>query len=77
MEYQWGYLVDKPSDFKICKQCSAINWYENDSCVMCNNNEFYTDIKIVKYVIEREYKYRTKIAMIAGIHFCDECEIEV
>jgi len=25
---------------KICKECSAVNWDENERCVQCNNNTF-------------------------------------
>lgn len=36
MEVDLMNIAQKPNDFKICKHCNAINWYENESC--CNTD---------------------------------------
>lgn len=32
-----GRIAGKPSDYKKCPVCYAINWYENDTCVNCDH----------------------------------------
>lgn len=39
MESQLCGILGKPSDYKICKKCGSINWYENEECV-CNSTDF-------------------------------------
>ena len=27
-------------DYKMCKECGMINWYENEECIYCGSNNF-------------------------------------
>ena len=40
MRHTVDYILGKPADFKVCKECRTINWYENDECVNCFSQEF-------------------------------------
>ena len=70
MHVTLGYLAAKPRDFKICLNCGAFNWYENDSCIICGSKSFRkaTRRDIEEYVSYRQQHYE---------HCCDECEIDV
>ena len=39
MEVKLDQLYFKPSDFKICKSCKKINWYERTTC-SCGGENF-------------------------------------
>ena len=39
MEVKLDQLYFKPSDFKICKSCKKINWYERTTC-SCGGKNF-------------------------------------
>jgi uncharacterized protein with PIN domain len=57
MERTLRDILQKLSDFKVCKNCSRINWYENESCIECGNNEFDKREEAVKEALEKEYDY--------------------
>jgi len=38
-----GSIEQKPSDFKVCKKCGNINWYENEGCIRCNCSSKFDD----------------------------------
>ncbi len=40
MEQSLGRICGKPTDYKICNDCSAINWYENEECQNCEKTNF-------------------------------------
>ena len=31
-----GRIAGKPGDYRKCPTCHAINWYENETCVNCD-----------------------------------------
>ena len=64
-----GYLVSKPEDFKMCRKCGAINWYERERCHSCGGRAF-------RHVKERDILGYIEAKSHDG-HFCDECEIDV
>jgi len=35
-----GRIAGKPSDYKKCKLCGSINWYEREGCINCPSKEF-------------------------------------
>ncbi len=35
MEASYGNIIGKHTDYKICTDCSAYNWYENETCHSC------------------------------------------
>lgn len=39
MEVKLDQLYFKPSDFKICKTCKKVNWYERTAC-SCGGKNF-------------------------------------
>lgn len=55
-------------DYKICKRCGAINWYENEVCHACGNESFretrWKDVKWLEEEIEKG-------------NLCEECELTV
>lgn len=36
MEAEFARIFGKSNDYKLCKQCGAINWYENEICWDCH-----------------------------------------
>ena len=49
MEAQLIDIYCKQSDYKVCKKCKRLNWYENESCVntdCCSNSFTDKDIDI-------------------------------
>ena len=47
-------LLSKPNDFKVCCECGAFNWYENEECIMCFEKKFK---KITQKAIKDEIKF--------------------
>jgi len=35
MHHTIDRVKSKPEDYRICQCCSAINWYKNVSCIVC------------------------------------------
>ena len=61
MEFRLDYMFMKPSDFKICKSCGEVNWYENESCKECGSERFDDSEKAVRKWVDCEYEYWKKI----------------
>ena len=53
-------IETKPSDFKICKKCGALNWYENEECKDCDSEEFDTSTEAVLNWVEDEVEFWVK-----------------
>jgi hypothetical protein len=53
-------VLCKASDYKICKKCKTLNWYENKICcdLLCDSRRF--DKKSVLDYVENEYKFYTE-----------------
>ena len=72
MYHTISVVVSKTSDYKKCKSCGKVNWYERKSCVFCPSKEF---------VAWTEKDAESLSKLITGDHdkgdFCDECEVEV
>ncbi|RLJ70704.1 hypothetical protein BCF55_0985 [Hydrogenivirga caldilitoris] len=51
-------IASQPSDYKICKECGYINFYENEVCVMCQGDEFDESEESVIRWVDNEYQYR-------------------
>jgi len=49
----------KPGDYKVCKECCVINWYENDVCRNpdCSCDEFLESKDDVLEWLYAEYRY--------------------
>jgi len=60
MESSLSQIQQKPTDYKICKNCKSINWYENQECIGCMGREFSTNIESTVTVIEQEYSFYIK-----------------
>jgi hypothetical protein len=60
-EFELISVESKPSDFKICKKCKRLNWYENEECVNfdCDATEedFDESHEAVEKWIEDEYAF--------------------
>jgi len=56
-----GNIYSKPTDYKLCKHCKAILWYEKDHCIHCSSTEFIEDIKSIEDRINNEVEYFTGI----------------
>lgn len=57
MEKEIGAIVGKPNDYKICKDCGAISFYEAEECHNCGHKDFKErEIDVLKY-IDAEYAF--------------------
>ena len=56
MEVRLDQIEFKPSDFKVCKSCEKINWYENEECV-CGENDFNESEDAVKKAHQDELDF--------------------
>ena len=52
-----GNISDKKEDFKICKECTKLNWYENKCCLECDSTEFNEREEYVKAWTESNFNY--------------------
>ena len=56
-------VISKPTDFKICKQCKGLNWYENEECLHCNDrgmetsSDFNETKEAVNEYLKSEYEF--------------------
>lgn len=57
MEVSLDTIERKPDDFKICKKCKNINWYENETCHICNGKDFDELGKGVLEFIKHEHYF--------------------
>lgn len=73
MDSTIGYIRGKPTDFKICKECKAINWYENEYCHQCFKTDFEEDYSLVEKHIKRYIDDRIK----NDDHLCSDCMVSV
>lgn len=63
-----GRIAGKVTDYKKCKACQSINWYENEECHNCMNKRF-------KAMTERE-----GLRLLRDLEYdnlSDETEIDV
>ena len=70
MHVRISYAIYKLRDFKICLKCGRLNWYENESCIDCGNEQGFRKARKSDIVGIVE-------AFISSGHFCDDCEISV
>ena len=52
MKNTFGYIKSRPDDFKVCKDCLAINWYGNKDCLECGSESFDESREKVMELIE-------------------------
>lgn len=59
MEVQLILIQSKPSDYKVCKCCGNIVWYEHDTCakIDCTCESFDEQEGAVLKAIESEYRF--------------------
>ena len=57
MEVSIEKIEGKLSDFKLCKSCGVINWYENEVCHNCGKSKFKEFGKGIKKYIEDERSF--------------------
>ncbi len=59
MEFMIGDIEWRSHDFKVCRKCRAINWYENEACcnVDCTSTLFNDDSDAVEDRIREEYDF--------------------
>ena len=55
MEAELAQIFQKQHDYKVCSNCNALNWHENEGCFECGKKRF--SIKKVKNHIKEEYDY--------------------
>lgn len=58
MEVKLDQLYFKPSDFKICKSCKKINWYERTTC-SCGKKAFDESEEAVFEAYKKELDFWT------------------
>jgi len=60
MEHKLGRVFQKPSDYKVCRECRALNWYENEECRCCGAKQYsVTEEEAEKIGVEDWDKYDT------------------
>ena len=59
IEVQLSDIFQKPSDFKVCKACKRLNWYENEACINidCNSHKFDSSESSVLNMYTKETDY--------------------
>ena len=73
MEAQLMQIQAKPQDYKVCRACGRINWYENKECVECGSDEFSDNVSLVEEKIINEYQfYMTEYQDMEGNHLTEE-----
>ncbi len=50
-------IQQEPSDYKLCKECNHLNWYENEECCSCQNVTFSDNKKDVLRAIQEELNF--------------------
>lgn len=40
MHHTYSRIAGKPTDYKQCAWCFAVNWYENKECHNCPSQQF-------------------------------------
>lgn len=65
-----GRIAGKIIDYKICKECGSINWYENESCVNC-----YTINTVLKTIFRPMTEKDAEILL--QDYTDDECEMDI
>ena len=53
-------IACKTSDFKVCKECGCINWYENEECHNCGGSKFDESKEAVERWVKFEYEFWIK-----------------
>ena len=59
MEVKLDQLYFKPSDFKICKTCKKVNWYERTTC-SCGEKGFDESEDAVLEAYQKELDFWTE-----------------
>ena len=62
METDLQGIQQKPSDYKVCRFCNYLNWYENEECYNCQDKDkkFRYNEKDVLDTIESELDFWIK-----------------
>lgn len=47
MKVMANEIIAKPSDYKSCKKCKSLNWYENEICHACDHTKFTNNEDII------------------------------
>lgn len=58
--HEIGYIIAKPTDFKVCAKCSCFNWHENEECWNCSSEsqgKFVRNSKLVKVFAQEELEF--------------------
>ena len=40
MRHSVDRILSNVNDYKICKECGMINWYERERCIHCKSSNF-------------------------------------
>jgi hypothetical protein len=57
MKHSIDKIKSKIFDYKVCKKCLRINWYENEECCLCQNKTFSKNKKLINNYINSEIKF--------------------
>lgn len=64
-----GRIAGKVNDYKICRECKTINWYENEECIGCGKKKF-------RNMTERDGERLLKEYDEDGLDV-DSCELDI
>ena len=84
MDTTFGQIIGKYSDYKICQDCSAHNWYENILCQGCSSKPpNFKDMteedadNLLQEIKEFNKENPTDQAEDSGEHWCLDCATDI
>lgn len=84
MHTTFGNIISKYTDYKICQDCGAFNWYEHESCQSCSSEPPHfkdmtqKDAEQLDKDIEKFNKENpVDEAEDSGEHWCYDCETDI
>ena len=83
MESTYGMIISKWGDYKECKDCGGMNWYENEICTHCSSHpsKFKNMTQKMSDNLEKEIndwniEYNNPDED-SDAHWCFDCIIEI
>lgn len=57
MEVYIKDIFGSTHDYKVCKECKTINWYENTNCFNCGSKHYNKREQAVLKAIQKEFDF--------------------
>lgn len=69
MDTTIGIIADNPTDYRICRNCGAFNWYEREQCHNCGSKD-------LRELTEKDVQQILK-DIEDGYWCCEDCPVSV